>query len=216
VRCQHKRARDKRDFLQALLVRQLSLLLTSAYDVVVITSPQPYKRLHPCGWFQFQFNFGCGKMKFLVVILSFVLAANAQWNTNQWGGRSGIVHLFEWKWSDIANECETFLAPNGFAGVQTSPPNENLVIGSRPWWERYQPVSYMLTTRSGDRTAFADMVKRCNAVGIRIYPDVVINHMAAGNGVGTGGSQSNYNSLSFPGVPYSNMDFNARCRFDFI
>jgi len=47
-----------------------------------------------------------------------------------------MVHLFEWKWADIANECETFLAPNGFAGVQVSPPNENLVIANRPWWER--------------------------------------------------------------------------------
>jgi hypothetical protein len=35
-------------------------------------------------------------------------------------GRSVIVHLFEWKWSDIAAECEKFLAPNGYAGV---PPN---------------------------------------------------------------------------------------------
>jgi len=28
------------------------------------------------------------------------------------------VHLFEWKWDDIAAECENFLGPNGFAGVQ--------------------------------------------------------------------------------------------------
>jgi len=26
--------------------------------------------------------------------------------------------LFEWKFSDIADECERFLAPRGFAGVQ--------------------------------------------------------------------------------------------------
>lgn len=39
-----------------------------------------------------------------------------------------MVHLFEWKWRDIANECETFLGPNGFGGVQVSPPTENTVI----------------------------------------------------------------------------------------
>lgn len=39
-----------------------------------------------------------------------------------------MVHLFEWKWKDIANECETFLGPNGFGGVQVSPPTENTVI----------------------------------------------------------------------------------------
>ena len=35
-------------------------------------------------------------------------------------GRHGIVHLFEWKWSDIAAECERFLGPYGFCGVQVS------------------------------------------------------------------------------------------------
>lgn len=34
------------------------------------------------------------------------------------GNRTTIVHLFEWKWPDIAKECETFLGPKGFAGVQ--------------------------------------------------------------------------------------------------
>lgn len=35
-------------------------------------------------------------------------------------GRSTIVHLFEWRWNDIADECERYLAPNGFDGVQVS------------------------------------------------------------------------------------------------
>jgi alpha-amylase len=83
-------------------------------------------------------------MKFFVALVSLIAVANAQFNTHQWGGRSGMVHLFEWKWGDIARECESFLAPNGFAGVQISPPNENAIIGGRPWWERYQPMSYKL------------------------------------------------------------------------
>lgn len=33
-------------------------------------------------------------------------------------GRSVMVHLFEWKWSDIALECERFLGPKGYGGVQ--------------------------------------------------------------------------------------------------
>jgi pullulanase/glycogen debranching enzyme len=36
---------------------------------------------------------------------------------------------------------------------------------------------------SGNRAAFTDMIRRCNAVGVRIYVDAVINHMAAGNGL---------------------------------
>ncbi|ESP02089.1 hypothetical protein LOTGIDRAFT_60689, partial [Lottia gigantea] len=33
-------------------------------------------------------------------------------------GRSAITHLFEWKWSDVAKECERFLGPYGYCGVQ--------------------------------------------------------------------------------------------------
>lgn len=33
-------------------------------------------------------------------------------------GRTTIVHLFEWKWRDVADECERFLAPKRFGGVQ--------------------------------------------------------------------------------------------------
>lgn len=104
------------------------------------------------------------------------------------------MHLFEWKWADIANECERFLAPNGYAGVQVSPPSENTIIdisGNRPWWERYQPVSFVLVTRSGNQAAFVDMTRRCNAVGVRIYVDAVINHMSATSGVGTAGNSAN-------------------------
>lgn len=77
------------------------------------------------------------------------------------------MHLFEWKFDDIARECEVFLGPYGFAGIQTSPVFENLVIENRPWWERYQLMSYKIATRSGDENAFKDMVRRCNKIGIR-------------------------------------------------
>ena len=74
------------------------------------------------------------------------------------------------------------MAPNGYGGVQISPPNEHRVVWSpfRPWWERYQPVSYQLTSRSGTESQLRDMVRRCNHVGVRIYVDAVVNHMARG------------------------------------
>lgn len=56
-----------------------------------------------------------------------------------------MVHLMDWRWHDIANECETFLAPNGFGGVQVSPANEhNVFDDDRSWMERYGPMSYLL------------------------------------------------------------------------
>ena len=82
-------------------------------------------------------------------------------------GHGGIVQLFEWKWSDIANECEVFLSPKGFGGVQISPPSENVIIPDRPWYERYQPMSYKIQTRSGSEAEFLDMSQRCNKVGVR-------------------------------------------------
>jgi alpha-amylase len=76
--------------------------------------------------------------------------------------RTTIVHLFEWRWSDVAEECERFLGPYGYGGAQVSPANENVIIYDeyvkRPWYERYQPVSYKLETRSGTEEQFKDMV----------------------------------------------------------
>src|SRR5213083_1752595 len=81
-----------------------------------------------------------------------------------------FVHLFEWKWTDIANECEQVLGPAGFAAVQVSPPEEHSITPNHDWSERYQPVSYSIArSRSGDSLAFVDMVQRCAAVGVGIY-----------------------------------------------
>ncbi|OQV22307.1 Alpha-amylase 1 [Hypsibius exemplaris] len=147
----------------------------------------------------------------LAVMLS-VATVLGQYDPNIAHGRprSAYVHLFEWKWTDIALECERFLGPKGFAAVQVSPPNEHAVITNPlyPWWQRYQPVSYKLVSRSGNETEFIDMVTRCNNAGVRIYVDAIINHMsAAGMGVGSAGSSFNSNEKDFPGVPYGPRDF---------
>ncbi|XP_076240333.1 alpha-amylase-related protein-like [Calliopsis andreniformis] len=127
-----------------------------------------------------------------------------------------MVHLFEWKWLDIARECEEFLGPMGFGGVQVSPIQENIVIEKRPWWERYQPISYKWETRSGSKQQFIDMVHRCNKVGVRIYVDVVANHMAANspNAHGTGGSNANTYKFQYYSVPYNRSDFHPTCAID--
>ncbi|PIK58176.1 Pancreatic alpha-amylase [Apostichopus japonicus] len=134
--------------------------------------------------------------------------ARAQYDLHMAYGRSTMVHLFEWSWSAIANECENFLAPYGFGGVQVSPPQEHLAM-SGTWWDRYQPVSYQINSRGGDENAFRDMVRRCNNVGVRIYVDAVVNHMAAGGTVGSAGSSYDAGNYDFPAVPYSSWDFNV-------
>lgn len=134
---------------------------------------------------------------------------NPQYKPN----RSVIVHLFEWKFTDIADECEVFLAPHGFGGVQVSPVSENVIIEHRPWWERYQPISYRIITRSGDEREFANMVQRCNRVGVRVYVDVILNHMAAKQGhvIGTGNGNANVARRLYPEVPYGPNDFHQSC-----
>lgn len=64
----------------------------------------------------------------IFALLAISHLAAGQWDPHWQVGRSAIVHLFEWKWSDIARECEEFLAPNGFGGVQISPPTENTEV----------------------------------------------------------------------------------------
>lgn len=61
---------------------------------------------------------------------------------------------------------------------QVSPPTEHVILpeNNYPWWQRYQPVSYKLFSRSGSEADFVDMVHRCNSVGVRyvhIISDVI-------------------------------------------
>jgi alpha-amylase len=121
-----------------------------------------------------------------------------------------FVHLFEWRWQDIAEECERYLGPAGFEAVQISPPSEHLLLKSQgyPWWQRYQTVSYDLTeSRSGTQAELEDMVKRCARQGVGIYVDAVINHMSAkANGVGSAGTMfSKYDYAPL----YSESDFHS-------
>ena len=125
------------------------------------------------------------------------------------GAKDVIVHLFEWPWASVANECTTVLGPKGFGGVQVSPPQEHVVLPGQgyPWWQDYQPVSYQLTTRRGDRAAFANMVATCHAAGVKIYVDAVVNHMAGGASTGSGSGGSTYSHYAYPAVPYGTNDF---------
>lgn len=53
-----------------------------------------------------------------VVLAVLAATCSAQFNPNMKCDRTSIVHLFEWQWEDIGAECERYLGPNGFGGVQ--------------------------------------------------------------------------------------------------
>ena len=60
-----------------------------------------------------------GKVTVFALLLAF---ARSQYLGNYYckDGKDVFVHLFEWKWTDIAQECENFLGDNGFCAVQVS------------------------------------------------------------------------------------------------
>ncbi|MFI5214415.1 MAG: hypothetical protein ACHQU8_07755, partial [Gemmatimonadales bacterium] len=118
-----------------------------------------------------------------------------------------FVHLFEWKWTDIATECEQVLGPAGFTAVQVSPPEEHSITPTFDWSERYQPVSYSIAkSRSGTGAEFTDMVNRCKAKGVGIYVDAVINHMTNFPSPGVGSNGTAYTKYNYPGL-YTPADF---------
>ncbi|MBB6392910.1 alpha-amylase [Microbacterium thalassium] len=114
------------------------------------------------------------------------------------------IQLFQLPWTTLAEECETTLGPAGFAWVLTSPPNEHVDLD--PWWASYQPVSYELESRLGTRDEFADMVARCDAAGIDVIADAVVNHMTGQEAPGTGFAGTTYQHYEYPGL-YGYDDF---------
>ena len=103
------------------------------------------------------------------------------------GQKGAIVELFGWPFDDIAEECE-FLGKAGYMAVKVFPASESILTFDtvengelNPWWFLYQPVSYRLHSRMGDKKQLKNMINTCRNHGVRVYTDAVINHMA-GNG----------------------------------
>ncbi|KAJ8496788.1 hypothetical protein ONZ45_g12302 [Pleurotus djamor] len=114
-----------------------------------------------------------------------------------------IIQLFQWDWDSIAKECTEFIGPSGYGFVQVSPPAEH-VEGSE-WWTDYQPVSYKIISKRGNRQQFASMVRTCKAAGVGVIVDTLWNHMT-GRESGTGVGGSKFSNNTFPSY-YTNEDF---------
>ncbi|WP_395296440.1 carbohydrate-binding module family 20 domain-containing protein [Kitasatospora hibisci] len=121
-------------------------------------------------------------------------------------GKDVTATLFEWRFDSVAKACTDTLGPKGYGFVEVSPPQEH-IQGSQ-WWTSYQPVSYKIAGRLGDRTSFKNMIDTCHAAGVKVIADSVVNHMSAGSGTGTGGTV--YSKYNYPGY-YQDWDFHS-CR----
>ncbi|MBW1596472.1 carbohydrate-binding module family 20 domain-containing protein [Streptomyces sp. JJ38] len=127
------------------------------------------------------------------------------------GTRDVTAVMFSWTFDSVARACTDTLGPAGYGYVQVSPPQEH--IRGEAWWTAYQPVSYKIAGRLGDRDQFRAMVNTCHGAGVKVIADAVVNHMSAGSGTGTGGSS--YTKYDYPAAPYSDGDF-SDCRDDSI
>ncbi|MFP8941272.1 carbohydrate-binding module family 20 domain-containing protein [Streptomyces fenghuangensis] len=123
------------------------------------------------------------------------------------GTKDVTAVMFQWRFDSIARACTDTLGPAGYGYVQTSPPQEH-IQGSQ-WWTSYQPVSYRIAGRLGDRASFKNMIDTCHAAGVKVIADAVINHMSAhASGTGTGGTP--FAKYDYPGI-YSGRDMDD-CR----
>ena len=84
------------------------------------------------------------------------------------------VIAFQQNWTTVAKECANTYGPEGVKYVQISPPQES--VQGTQWWTVYQPVSYKLNSRFGTEDELKSMIKQCNAAGVDVIADVVLNH----------------------------------------
>ncbi|KIM37787.1 carbohydrate-binding module family 20 protein [Hebeloma cylindrosporum] len=117
--------------------------------------------------------------------------------------KSVIIQMFGWNWDSIAAECTNFIGPAGYGFVQVSPPQEH-ITGSQ-WWTEYQPVSYNLTSKRGNRSQFQNMISTCHTAGVKVLVDTIFNHMA-GVSSGTGMGGSSFTHYNYPGI-YQDQNF---------
>ena len=127
------------------------------------------------------------------------------------GANDVIVQMFDWPWTAIASECSNVLGPDGYGAVQISPPQEAVVLPSSgyPWWQAYQPVSYQLGSRFGTQAELAAMIQACHSAGVKVYADVVLNHMTGQGSGGTGDDGTTFpDKYDYPPL-YSAADFHG-------
>ena len=86
-----------------------------------------------------------------------------------------ILHAFNWRYDDVAARAAE-IRQLGYAGVLVSSP---LKTEGPQWWARYQPQDYrVIDSPLGDTEAFERMSAALEVRGVKLYADLVLNHMA--------------------------------------
>ncbi len=87
-----------------------------------------------------------------------------------------ILHAFDWPYQKVADHAQQ-IALLGYHSVLISPPMKS--PDDQQWWMRYQPQDYrVIDNPLGNKTDFVAMLQALTLAGIKLYVDVVFNHMA--------------------------------------
>ena len=89
-----------------------------------------------------------------------------------------ILHCYNWKLNDIIPILEK-IKKQGFEAIQINPIQPLKEDGLKEWWMSYQPIGFSIGNYFGTKE---DLIKLCNEAAkyeIKIFADVVINHMGA-------------------------------------
>ena len=94
-------------------------------------------------------------------------------------GAEAILHAFNWRYAEVEARAAE-IRQLGYAGVLVAPP---LKSEGSAWWARYQPQDYRVIDHPlGYTEAFERMSAALELRGVKLYADLVLNHMANESG----------------------------------
>lgn len=104
--------------------------------------------------------------------------------------RDVILHAFDWPYREISSNASR-IAEIGYGGVLIPPPLYSDPSGPE-WWQRYQPKDYrIIRSHLGRKTGLRNVIKTLHRYGVKVYADIVFNHMA---------NENRPDRLNFPGA----------------
>lgn len=89
-----------------------------------------------------------------------------------------ILHCFNWRLTDIIPILED-VKSQGFDAIQINPIQPLKEEGLKEWWMSYQTIDFSIGNYFGTKKDLIKLCEEADKYGLRIFSDVVINHMGA-------------------------------------
>ncbi len=100
-----------------------------------------------------------------------------------------ILHAFDWKYTDVGQNAQA-IADAGYRSVLVAPPLKSERSPECPWYKLYQPQDFrVIDNCAGNKQEFVAMIQALKSKGVKVYADIVVNHMA----------NERNNATTFPG-----------------